>query len=376
MNRLTQQPIPSLNPTNSAAHTTTTDPLNDSSIYGENQSNQSEMYENSSDPLQSVFDDADNLNNVSAVSEQTGGLDGLCDSVHTDDEITTTNSNLLNESQMHKGNRSNQNEIDRNHSDPLQFVFDEAGRNNALAEPEETDALKGVNESVRSEHRLPNQIDENSSNYSQLFYSDDDENDVVTTSMEQTATNSVVFANEEIETINSDLINESCVHDENSSNQNQVNENASQLSDMNALNIMNDVMARSDIAETEEKSTFEPVQVEQEELSAFGNLFNGAAAMEAIRANLGPDEKATVNSDGKIVITKLFPDDVDSDDDVECTYIFGEKPTPRNPEYSVKQNDPVSGDIPFKENVSFVFAYVQIQIESIQIFCYLLCFIF
>lgn len=46
------------------------------------------------------------------------------------------------------------------------------------------------------------------------------------------------------------------------------------------------------------------------------------------------------------------------DDSLEMQYIYGETPTPRNPQYVVKMNDPISGNIPFKENAENDRAYL------------------
>lgn len=100
-----------------------------------------------------------------------------------------------------------------------------------------------------------------------------------------------------------------------------------------------------------QKNVFETVQVEREESLAIGGLFNGASAIEAIRANLCPHEKAVINENGQVLITTFYKCD---DEEVECTYVYGEKTIPLNPEYTVKLNDPLSGNIPFRENVSLI----------------------
>lgn len=49
--------------------------------------------------------------------------------------------------------------------------------------------------------------------------------------------------------------------------------------------------------------------------------------------------------DGRVIVTKRI------NEDLQMTYTYGEQPTILAPYYRVKLNDPVSEDIPFKENV-------------------------
>lgn len=110
----------------------------------------------------------------------------------------------------------------------------------------------------------------------------------------------------------------------------------------------------------DKKPSFGPVQVESNDSSAFNHLFDTAQAA----LNLSPSEKASFNSEGLLEITKKY------DEDLECTYVYGKIPMPRQDGYKVKLDDCVTGTIPFKENVSFSI-YKHIHYHSIPI-----CFIF
>lgn len=90
------------------------------------------------------------------------------------------------------------------------------------------------------------------------------------------------------------------------------------------------------------KISFEPVQVENTDSAAFNAVFN---TVDTLTKNLAPDEEATVNANGQIEITKRI------DEDLECTYVYGEKSIPRDLQYKINLNDVVSGITPFKENV-------------------------
>lgn len=109
------------------------------------------------------------------------------------------------------------------------------------------------------------------------------------------------------------------------------------------------------------KNSFTPVQVDNDESLAIDGLFNASeniGSNDAIDANsdvspslenviLSANETASINSKGQVVVTRIV------DKDVECVYIYGERPVPLAPFYHIKLNDLVSGNIPFKENVSW-----------------------
>lgn len=62
------------------------------------------------------------------------------------------------------------------------------------------------------------------------------------------------------------------------------------------------------------------------------------------RTVLQPDETAEIIGD-KVVVTKKISNDL------QMVYTYGEEPRPLAPLYQTKLNDPVSGNIPFKENL-------------------------
>lgn len=92
-----------------------------------------------------------------------------------------------------------------------------------------------------------------------------------------------------------------------------------------------------------EKPQFEPVHVDDDDSCAFNDLFD-VPSISTI--NLEPNERAVANANGQIEITKSLGDGE------ECTYIYGILPVPRDLIYEVKLNDLLTGNIPFKENVS------------------------
>lgn len=133
------------------------------------------------------------------------------------------------------------------------------------------------------------------------------------------------------------------------SEQNQADVNSSNGDGVNA--IPNET--GSELISAEAKNTFEPVQVESDDSSAFCNLFTDAAIAGVI---LCEGETAAVNEKGQIEITKTF------DDGMVCKYIHGQVLIPKDPELTVKINDPVTANIPYRENVSF-------NLDKNSIFC-------
>lgn len=89
--------------------------------------------------------------------------------------------------------------------------------------------------------------------------------------------------------------------------------------------------------------------------SALSSLFDKNDAIEPeacnqtapglVGINLSHNETAEFK-EGNIIVTKLI------DDDLVMTYTYGEKPKALPPLHQVKLNDPISGNIPFKQNVS------------------------
>lgn len=62
---------------------------------------------------------------------------------------------------------------------------------------------------------------------------------------------------------------------------------------------------------------------------------------------LGDNETAIFVEDGRIEIKCVI------DEECELKYILGEPLIPKTPGYTVKLNDPISENFPFKENVCF-----------------------
>lgn len=115
------------------------------------------------------------------------------------------------------------------------------------------------------------------------------------------------------------------------------------------------------------KSSFSPVQMENDESVAIDGLFNttnnvasstdnsvdenGDVFVDSVslrNVRLTANETAVINSKGQIEVTQII------DKDLACVYIYGECPVPLAPFYNIKMNDLITGNIPFKENVSFV----------------------
>lgn len=108
------------------------------------------------------------------------------------------------------------------------------------------------------------------------------------------------------------------------------------------------------------KNSFTPVQMNGDESLAIGDIFNatenvGSNGATDANADVSPsienvilsaNETASINSKGQIVVKQIV------DEDLECVYIYGERPVPLAPFYHIKLNDLVTGNIPFKENVS------------------------
>lgn len=131
------------------------------------------------------------------------------------------------------------------------------------------------------------------------------------------------------------------------------------------------------------KNSFTPVQMENDESLAIDGLFNNtnnvnssihnaidencddsiiSPSLENVRLSI--NETAAINSKGQVVVTKII------DKDLSCVYVYGECPVPLAPFYKLKVNDLVTGNIPFKENVSYS------SIFSIMIIFLIPCFIY
>lgn len=71
--------------------------------------------------------------------------------------------------------------------------------------------------------------------------------------------------------------------------------------------------------------------------------------LSSVISLLAENEKATVNENGKVEITRTV------DSDCELSYIWGETPIPKPQFYEVKLNDIISGNIPFRQDVIIYF---------------------
>lgn len=110
--------------------------------------------------------------------------------------------------------------------------------------------------------------------------------------------------------------------------------------------------ASPDAHDCDVKNGLAAVDIDVDDVSALNNLVHDpqiisvAADADLIAGiTLECGETAELKN-GKIVVTKML------DNGLEMTYTYGEKPVPLAPLYNVKINDVISGNVPFKENVS------------------------
>lgn len=109
-------------------------------------------------------------------------------------------------------------------------------------------------------------------------------------------------------------------------------------------------------SEADVKHSLQSVQMDAGDEMAISCLFgdntnvstqsdgHAASGVSPLSLVLGDGETAE-ERDGKIIITKLF------ENDLEMTYTYGETPKALRPLYQIKINDIISANIPFKENV-------------------------
>lgn len=130
------------------------------------------------------------------------------------------------------------------------------------------------------------------------------------------------------------------IHQDNENDEENASESATidnQLAQMKTNNSFNQNSERTTSREqnNEELSVSEPNQnVSQEESNSF---------LCSYKPNNG--EKVTVCENGQIKITQFI------DEEVEMTYIHGQKLQAMKDRFQVKMNDPLSGNLPFQENV-------------------------
>lgn len=115
---------------------------------------------------------------------------------------------------------------------------------------------------------------------------------------------------------------------------------------------------------SEAKNIMPNIEMGEEESFAIESVFNGDyddenesmnmdsnasdsedTDLPASQVNLAPGESAFWDN-GVLKVKRMY------DRDCEITYTYGEKVAPKVPEFEVKLNDPISLNIPFKENVS------------------------
>lgn len=111
------------------------------------------------------------------------------------------------------------------------------------------------------------------------------------------------------------------------------------------------------------KHVLEPVNIDADDENAIRNLLNdlekSSEANDNIQSpadslasiSLGCGETAEIIN-GEIIVTRKY------DDGLEMTYTYGTKPTLLPPQYQIKINDSVTGNIPFKENEGNDRAYI------------------
>lgn len=93
-------------------------------------------------------------------------------------------------------------------------------------------------------------------------------------------------------------------------------------------------------------SDCEPQNENEDPKHVLGAVDIDAEDESAIISLLELKNKVAKKKDGKIYITQKI------DNDLEMTYVYGEKPKALAPLYQIKINDVISANIPFKENVS------------------------
>lgn len=109
--------------------------------------------------------------------------------------------------------------------------------------------------------------------------------------------------------------------------------------------------------EVDTKDVLAPVNMDPDDESAISNLLDDQAndnsdspADLIAEISLGCDETAEMK-DGKIIVTRKL------NDGLEMVYTYGEKSVPLAPSYTIKINDSISGNIPFKNNATKDRAY-------------------
>lgn len=134
-------------------------------------------------------------------------------------------------------------------------------------------------------------------------------------------------------------------------NSNQTNS----IMDQQLEPVVDGAVTETEIENDEAKNSF-VVQMADDDSFAIDGLFSdsdrrnvdddGLVSPSLANIRLAANQTAAINSKGQIEITEII------DANLTCKFIYGKRLIPLAPFYNVKIGDLVSGDIPFKENVS------------------------
>lgn len=136
------------------------------------------------------------------------------------------------------------------------------------------------------------------------------------------------------------------------------NENQQAATSSIGENMLLDAIVSSNGQSSEEKTIMPNIEMGEVKSNAidavFGDELTGENDLNGSidishhlpEISLSPGE-SVIRENGVLKVTKKY------DEDCEITYIYGVKLTPKIPLFEIKVNDPISMNIPFKENVSF-----------------------
>lgn len=364
------QPIPSLNPTGSPSSSTETngseDEENDQETTNERENSQNEFTTEENDAevdidieidianssnneiqTENLVDDGNNSSDVPQQTENsaivgantsqfgqsipspnfagTPSSSAETNNIENDAndrEISNDHENLQNNTTT-EGNRSEVANANANSSN------DEVQSENVIADriivPEEQ-----IENSITVEAIMPQLQTENFTVTDDIFQPNDN-------------TNSSVAQNNEIEIAVAN--NDSSVDEPQLRNESDLNGGTSDSSNSN-----------NEIANgTDSKFSLPEVNIDADDLAMMSILFNGNTNLgdstgtneedsDIASIQLEENEKAECR-DGKIIVTKVI------DNELEMTYTYGERLNVKPPLYEVKMKDPISENLPFKENV-------------------------
>lgn len=272
-------------------------------------------------------------------------LPDLNESVNERDEDTNESSDLLNSNDAQ--NDTNEQSDDGNWSQNESLNFNRTELSNGNNEQSD-EGNSSDNESFHS-HGAPSDIDEQS-------------NDEHLSQNESSTLNETELSND----TNGQSIDEnSLIYQETSIESNvstSIDAATDNRSDSVQMPIAQDINVSMNV-----KNPFAPHEIDETDADAISDVFNldkigdntiDSASIEvaqngsteqlsAVKAMLDANESAVMNENGQIEVKRTV------DPDIELSYIWGENPVPKEPVFEVKINDIISGNIPFKENVSF-----------------------